>query len=173
MNYYFGLLFWNFRKSLDCTIHPGHDHSFFLPVDFSIARHLSKSSFNRPDFTRATSIPPKTMPPKIDGQKRLHHGNTKQAVTRPAKRPIIWPPSLVLCRNISPPYCIWRIPSSWKKVPSCSRLMSPSSLTPNSCCHWYLRWRLKSPSHLPAGPWVLTGHNPLVSAVSMCLVELS
>ena len=70
-------------------IHPDHDHSLFICLlTFCIARHLSKMRFNRPDFTQATSMPPKTMPPKIDRQKRLHHGNTKQAVTGPVKRPI-------------------------------------------------------------------------------------
>ena len=65
------------------------DRSFFTCL-LTSAEHTTSVSRGSTGLTlhRQLQCPRKQCPPKIDRQKRLHRGSTKQAVTRPVKRPI-------------------------------------------------------------------------------------
>jgi hypothetical protein len=74
-----------FKKFQHKKLMPRYGSSEFLSadrpaVDSCPNHHLNKGRVNRPHFTQASS-----MPSKSDRQKRLHHGNMKQAVKRQAK----------------------------------------------------------------------------------------
>ena len=110
MIYYYSNISENYLRAWS----PWDDRSFFTGPYLDIVWPVTSVSRRSTGLTlhRQLQCPRKQCPPKIDRQKRLHRGNTKQAVTRPVKRPInmaSFPGSL--SKQLSS-FCIWRVPSS-------------------------------------------------------------